>query len=118
MHFSLQTSSTPCCAAPGCLTQAAMLAHRLGIDEQRFGNALGWPVVVQQQQHIHATVHRAVDLPTHHRQQVGSLFRRQYRTGNAAIESHRGASDQRGDPKNREFRVYYAHVSESLLCGE
>ena len=41
------------------LVQSPTLAHSLGIDEQNLGNTLDRLAVVQQQQRVHATVHRA-----------------------------------------------------------
>ena len=63
--------------------EAHVLAHRLGVDEQRLRNPLGRPAVVEQQQRVHPPVCRTVRLATHHRQKVGPVRGGQHSTSHA-----------------------------------
>jgi hypothetical protein len=58
----------------GCLIQPTVFADRLGVDEQSLGDLLGAPAIVQQQQRVHASVHRARRLPAHHQKQLGPVL--------------------------------------------
>ena len=64
----------PGAAAGG--VQAPMRVHRLGLDKQRLGHALGRPAVIKQQQSVQPTMHRAVQLPAHQGQEIPSILRR------------------------------------------
>ena len=71
----------------GGLIQPTVLAHRLGVDEQRIRHPLHRPAVVQQQQRVHPPMHRARRVTAHHPKQVRPVRRGENRSAHGRIES-------------------------------
>jgi len=73
---------------------AVMIPHRLRLDEQRLSYPLSRPATIQQQQSIHPTMHRTVQLPTHQRQEIRPIPSVQYQTCHPCSESYQPTSAQ------------------------